>query len=165
MDRLRELQTLVAIINTGDLAGAARRLNRSPPSISRDLADLERRAGATLAERSTRSCRPTPAGMRVAEDARPLVASYAEAIGQAAGDASEPRGLVRVTAPITFGVNLVAPLITQFLDTRPEVTIDLQLLDRAVDLVEEDFDLGEQFSDRTSSGSASTCAGRQSCLS
>jgi hypothetical protein len=59
----------------------------------------------------------------------------------------------------------VAPLITQFLDTRPEVTIDLQLLDRAVGLVEEDFDPGEQFSDRTSSGPASTCAGRQSCLS
>ena len=141
MDRLRELQTLVAIIDTGDLAGAARRLNRSPPSISRDLADLERRAGATLVERSTRSCRPTPAGLRLAEDARPLIASYAEAIGHAAGSASEPRGLVRVTAPITFGVNLVAPLITRFLDTHPEVTIDLQLLDRVVDLVEEDFDL------------------------
>lgn len=141
MDRLGELQTLVAIVDTGSLAGAARRLNRSPPSISRDLADLERRAGAALVERSTRSCRPTPAGIRLAEDARPLIASYAEAVGHAAGDAGEPRGLVRITAPITFGVSFVAPLITRFLDAHPGVTIDLQLLDRVVDLIEEDFDL------------------------
>jgi DNA-binding transcriptional LysR family regulator len=141
MDRLRELQTLVAIVDMGGLAAAARRLGRSPPSISRDLADLEARIGASLVERSTRSCRPTPAGIRLADDARPLLSGYEEAIGQAAGEATAPRGSVRITAPITFGGSFVAPLVTAFLDIYPQITIDLQLNDRIVDLAEEDFDL------------------------
>ena len=145
MDRLRELQTLVAIVETGSLAGAARRLRRSPPSISRDLADLEARVSTGLVERSTRICRPTSAGMRLADDARPLLAGYEEAMGQAAGEAVVPRGSMRVTAPITFGSNHVAPLITAFLDEHPQIDIDLELSDRIVDLVEEDFDLAVRF--------------------
>ncbi len=141
MARLRELQTLVAIVETGSLAAAARRLRRSPPSISRDLADLEARVGTGLVERSTRTCRPTPAGTRLADDARPLLVGYEEAIGQAAGEAVIPRGSMRVTAPITFGTNYVAPLVTVFLDLYPQIDIDLELTDRIVDLAEEDFDL------------------------
>lgn len=141
MDRLRELQTLVAIVDTGSLAAAARRLGRSPPSISRDLADLEGRVGISLVERSTRSCRPTPAGARLADDARPLLAGYEEAIEQVAGEARAPRGSIRMTAPITFGGRYVVPLVTAFLDTYPEIMIDLHLNDRLVDLAEENFDL------------------------
>ena len=141
MGRLRELQTLIAIVETGSLAGAARRLRRSPPSISRDLADLEARVGTSLVERSTRTCRPTPAGIQLAGDARPLLAGYEEAIGEAAGEAVIPRGSMRVTAPITFGNNYVAPLVTAFLDAYPQIDIDLELTDRIVDLAEEDFDL------------------------
>ena len=141
MGRLRELHTLVAIVDTGSLAAAARRLRRSPPSISRDLADLEARVGAGLVERSTRRCRPTQVGIRLADDARPLLAGYDEAIGQAAGEAVTPSGPLRVTAPTTFGGSYVAPLVTAFLDTYPGVSIELHLNDRIVDLAEEDFDL------------------------
>lgn len=141
MDRLSELQTLVAIVDTGSLAAAARRLGRSPPSITRDLADLERRIGVSLVERSTRSCRPTPAGIRLAGDARQLLSGYEEAIRQAAGEATTTRGSVRMTAPIIFGRRHVAPLVTDFLDTHPEVSIDLQLDDRTVDLTGEEIDL------------------------
>ena len=141
MDRLRELQTLAAIVDTGSLAAAARRLGRSPPSISRDLADLEGRVGIGLVEPSTRSCRPTPAGARLADDARPLLTGYEEAIEQVAGEARAPRGSIRMTAPITFGGRYVVPLVTAFLDTYPEIMIDLQLNDRLVDLAEENFDL------------------------
>ena len=141
VDRLRELQTLVGIVDTGSLAAASRRLRRSPSSISRDLADLEGRVGISLVERSTRSCSPTPAGVRLADDARPLLAGYDEAIGHVAGEARVPRGPIRMTAPITFGGRYVVPLATAFLDTYPEITIDLQLNDRLVDLAEENFDL------------------------
>lgn len=141
MGRLRELQTLIAIVETGSLAAAARRLRRSPPSISRDLAHLEARIGTGLVERSTRMCRPTSAGNRLADDARPLLAGYEEAVGQAAGEAVVPRGSMRVTAPITFGSSYVAPLVTAFLDDYPQIDIDLELTDRIVDLAEEDYDL------------------------
>ena len=141
MDRLRELQTLVAIVDSGSLAAAARRLGRSPPAISRDLADLESRVGVTLVERSTRSCTPTSAGWRLAEDTRPLLSGYEEAISHAAGEATAPRGSIRMTAPITFGGRFVVPLITAFLDGYSEIEVDLQLSDRFVDLADEDFDL------------------------
>jgi DNA-binding transcriptional LysR family regulator len=141
MGRLRELQTLVAIVETGSLAAAARRLRRSPPSISRDLADLEARVGAGLVERSTRMCRPTSVGTRLAEDARPLLAGYDEALGQAAGETMIPHGSMRVTAPITFGGDYVAPLVTAFLDDYSQISIELDLSDRIVDLAEEGFDL------------------------
>lgn len=141
MDRLGELRTLVAIVDSGSLTGAARRLGRSPPSITRDLADLESRVGVTLVERSSRTCRPTPVGIRLAEQARRLLGDYEAAIGEAAGAATVPRGLVRMTAPITFGQEYVAPLVDEFMDAQPGVAIDLQLLDRLVDLVEEEFDL------------------------
>lgn len=141
MDRLKELRTLLAIVDTGNLAAAARRLGRSPPSVTRDLADLEKRVGAGLVERSTRICHPTAAGIRLAEHARQLLDSYEEAIGEAAGEAVTPRGSIRMTAPITFGSDHVAPLVMDFLDAYPEIAIDLQLLDRIVDLTGEEFDL------------------------
>jgi DNA-binding transcriptional LysR family regulator len=141
MDRLTELQTLMAVVEAGSLAAAARRLGRSPPSISRILADLEQRVGAILIERSTRSCRPTPAGSLLADQARQLLISYEDAIGQAAGEITIPRGPIRITAPISFGRDHVAPLLTEFLDAYPDVSLDLHLADRVVHLVEEDFDL------------------------
>ena len=151
MDRLRELQTLLAIVETGSLAAAARRLRRSPPSISRDLADLEARVSTGLVERSTRTCKPTAAGMRLADQARPLLTGYEEAIGEAAGEAVIPRGSMRITAPITFGSNYVAPLMTVFLDDYPQIDIDLDLSDRIVDLVEEDVDLAVRIGSLTDS--------------
>jgi DNA-binding transcriptional LysR family regulator len=141
MDRLGELRTLVAIVDTGSLAAAARRLGRSPPSITRDLADLERRVGVSLVERSTRNCRLTPAGTRLAEHGRQLLSGYEEAIAEAAGEAAAPRGLIRMTAPITFGGDYVAPLVTGFMDAHAEIAIDLQLFDRVVDLAGEEFNL------------------------
>ena len=151
MDRLGELQTLIAIVDGGSLAAAARRLQRSPPTVSRDLMELERRVGSQLVERSTRHCRPTDIGLRLAEDARQLIAGYDEAIEMAVGEVAAPSGTVKVTAPVTFGIELVAPLVTQFIEAQTAIVVDLQLLDRVVDLFEEDFDLavriGSQGSD------------------
>ncbi|MET0337919.1 MAG: LysR family transcriptional regulator [Caulobacter sp.] len=141
MDRLGQLQTLVAIVECRSLTQAAKRLGRSAPAVTRDLADLERRVGAMLIERSTRRCKPTPAGLRLAERGRQLVADYEEALGQSSGEASIPAGHLRVTAPSRFGETWVAPLVLSFLDAHPAVTIDLRLTDRLVDLVQEDFDL------------------------
>jgi len=112
MDRLDELTVLVAVLDAGSLATAARRLRRSPPAVTRALAGLEKRVGARLVERTTRRLAPTEAGRHLAEQARAVLAGYADAVR----DASEAplRGSVRVTAPVVFGRRHVAPLVSGF---------------------------------------------------
>src|SRR5215475_5780718 len=81
MDRLRELAVLVAVVDHGSLAAAARRLRRSPPSVTRAIAALEERVGARLIERSTRRLAVTDAGRAFAEQARALLNAYDTAVG------------------------------------------------------------------------------------
>lgn len=142
MGRFSELQVMVAIVDCDSLIGAARRLGRSPPSITRILSELEERVGLKLVERSTRRCQPTDAGRRLADHARHILSGYDDAISEAAGDATEPRGLIRVTAPLVFGRRHVAPSVSRFLDDHRAIAIDLQLADRVIDLHEENFDIG-----------------------
>lgn len=141
MDRLDELRVLVAILDGGSLAAAGRRLRLSPPAVTRALAGMERRLGVRLLERTTRRAAPTEAGRRLGVQARGLLASYEEAIAEAAGEVAAPRGRLRVAAPLVFGRRHVAPLVAEFLDARPAVTAELQLSDRPVDLVEEGVDV------------------------
>src|SRR5215470_4328002 len=139
MDRLQELAVLVAVVDHGSLAAAARRLRRSPPAVTRALAALEGRVGTRLVERSTRRLSVTEAGRAFAERARALLNAYESAIGGLAGNPF--RGLLRVTAPLQFGRRHVAPLVTGFLDTYREMRIELVLNDRNLDLIEEGIDV------------------------
>jgi DNA-binding transcriptional LysR family regulator len=139
MDRLQELAVLVAVVDHGSLAAAARRLRRSPPAVTRALAALEDRVGARLIERSTRRLSVTDAGRVFAEQARALLNAYDTAVG---GLVDTPfRGLLRVTAPLQFGRRHVAPLVTEFLNTYREIQLELILNDRNLDLVEEGIDV------------------------
>lgn len=149
MDRLTELQTLLAVTEAGSLAGAARRLGRSAPAVTRILAELEARVGVTLVARTTRSCRPTEAGERLADQARRLLADYQEAVEAAGGAATAAKGTVRLTAPLVFGREHVAPRLSGFLDAHPEIALDLHLVDRVVDLDEEGFDLALRIGELT----------------
>lgn len=139
MDRIDELVVFVAIMETGSLAGAARRLRRSAPAVTRTLALLEDRVGARLIERTTRRLAPTEAGRALAEQARTILADYEAAM---AGAAEAPvRGLLHVTAPVQFGRRHVAPLVASFLDSHDQIQIELTLSDRVVDLIEEGADV------------------------
>ena len=138
MDRLDELQILVAILDTGSMAAAARKLGRSAAAVTRVLGALEVRAGARLLERSTRRLTPTESGLRLAEQARRLLADYDAALLPAGADT--PRGLLRVAAPHVFGRRHVAPVVTRFLAAHAEVQVELLLSDRNVDLIEEGVD-------------------------
>jgi len=140
MDRLDELAVFVAIVDAGSLAEAARRLRRSPPAVTRCLAALEDRLGARLIERTTRRLAPTDAGRRLAEEARRLLADYAEAV-RAAGGEGPLRGRLRITAPVMFGQRHVMPLVVSFLQAYPEVTVDVLFSDSNVDLIEEEVDV------------------------
>jgi len=138
MDRLDELQVLVAILDSGSMAAAARKLGRSPAAVTRVLGALEVRAGARLLERSTRRLTPTEAGLRLAEQARRLLADYEAAL--LPEDAGAPRGLLRIAAPNVFGRRHVAPVVTRFLAAHPDIQVELLLSDRNVDLIEEGID-------------------------
>ncbi len=152
MDRLDELRLIVAILEGGSLAEAGRRVGLSPPAVTRALAVLEDRLGVRLLERTTRRLAPTEAGQRLADHARRLLADYAEAMAEAAGEGAAPRGRLRVAAPLVFGRRHVAPIVTDFLDAQPAVTAELQLSDRPVDLLEEGIDVALRIGDLPESG-------------
>ncbi len=139
MDRLDELAVLVAVVEQGSLVGAARRLRRSPPAVTRALAALEHRVGARLIERTTRRLSPTEAGRALAEDSRALLSGYEEAVTDISP--APVRGLLRVTAPVQFGRRHVAPLLTAFLREFPDSQVELVLHDRYLDLIEEALDV------------------------
>jgi DNA-binding transcriptional LysR family regulator len=139
MDRLDELATFVAIIETGSLVAASRRLRRSPPAVTRALSALEDRMGLRLVERTTRRMAPTEAGNALADRARTLLANYDEVLM----DASQApvRGALRITAPVQFGRRHVAPIVSAFLNEYPDVRVELSLNDRNLDFIEEGLDL------------------------
>jgi len=139
MDRLSELSVLLAVIDCGSLAAAARRLRKSPAAVTRALAALEMRVGTRLIERSTRSLAVTDAGRAFAERARVLIGEYEAAVGASAGTAL--RGLLRVTAPLQFGRRHLAPLVIGFLESNPEMKIELVLNDHNLDLIEDGIDV------------------------
>jgi DNA-binding transcriptional LysR family regulator len=142
MDRLDQLVVFTAIVDEGSLAAAARRLRRSAPAVTRSLAALEELVGLRLVERTTRRLAPTGAGLRLAERARQLLAEYADAVGKEKESRDAPLdGLLRITAPSTFGRWHVTPLAASFLRAHPGVRIELVLTNHNLDLIEERLDV------------------------
>jgi DNA-binding transcriptional LysR family regulator len=139
MDRFDELQIFIAILETASLSGAARRLRRSAPAVTRALAALEERVGARLIERTTRRLAPTEAGMRLAEMARKVLADYDDAIREE--EQATLRGRLRVTAPLVFGRRHVTPAMIAFLDLHPALQVEIVLHDRNLDMIEHGLDL------------------------
>lgn len=139
MDRLDELTIFLEVLNHGSLSGAARKLRRSAPAVTRAIASLEQRFGARLVERTTRRLAPTEAGVQLAERAAKVLASYNEAVQDTAE--TQLKGLLRVTAPVLFGRRHIAPLVIQFQDLHPEIQIELLLSDRNLDLIEQGIDV------------------------
>ena len=153
MDRLDELVILTAILDAGSLAGAARRLRRSPPAVTRLLAALEQRVGARLVQRTTRQLTPTQAGRRLAAQARQLLADYRQAVGGVKESKETPlAGLLRITAPSLFGRLHIAPIISSFLNAHPGVRVELVLANRNRDLVEEGLDIAVRIGPLTEAG-------------
>jgi DNA-binding transcriptional LysR family regulator len=140
VDRIEDIEVFAEVAGQGSFVAAARRLNRSPTAITRAVADLEARLGVRLINRTTRAVSLTDAGERFLAGARRVLADLAEIEQAAAGFGVAPRGELSVTAPILFGRLHVLPIVTQFLEKFPDVTVRLMLLDRPVDLVEEGID-------------------------
>ncbi len=140
MDRLDELEVFIAILDSGSLIGASRKLRRSAPAVTRALGALEERVGTRLIERTTRHLVATEAGLRLALHARRVLADYEETVQE---DVSAPlRGVLKVTAPVVFGRRHVAPIVNSYLDLYPEMRVELVTNDRNLDLIEEGIDVG-----------------------
>lgn len=150
MDRIDELAVFVAVLEAGSLAAAARRLGRSPPAVTRILGTLEGRVGTRLIERTTRKLAPTEAGRRLAEEARRVLAAYEVAV--APEDAGVLRGTLKVTSPLVFGRRHVTPVVSSFLDAHPELSAELLLHDRNLDLIEEGLDAAVRIGPLADSG-------------
>jgi DNA-binding transcriptional LysR family regulator len=143
MDRLREIETFVRIVERGSLTAAADALNISLPTVVRMLATVEKRLGARLLQRTTRRIALTNEGREFYERGRRILAEVEDA--EAHLSAAVPRGLLRITAPILFGRMHVQPLVQEFMRKYPEVTVEFLMSDRNIDLVEEGMDLGVRF--------------------
>lgn len=136
------MRLVVAIADRGSLTAAAEALDTSPPTVVRALAALERELGVRLFDRTTRRLSPTDEGREYAERCRRVLADVEEAEASVAAKQGEPSGTLRVTAPVMLGRLHVAPLVADFLAAHPRVRVELTLLDRTVDLIEEGLDLG-----------------------
>ncbi|MDG0025852.1 LysR family transcriptional regulator [Trinickia sp. Y13] len=141
MDRIDAMKVFVAALDEGSLAGAGRRLGRSPAAVSRAIAFLEAHTGTALLYRTTRTVRLSEAGERYAQACRRILSDLEEADLLAANAHSEPRGLLGVTAAVAVGEEVLSPIVDAFLDRHPDVSIRLHLLDRPVSLIDEGIDL------------------------
>ena len=141
MDRFHLMSTFVAVVDCQSFAGAARKLNLSAPAVTRAIAELEERLGVQLLTRTTRVVRVTDAGAVYADDCRRILAEVAEADAAASGARTDARGHLIVTAPVLFGRMRVAPVVTAYLRTYPDVTASCWFIDRVVNVVDEGVDV------------------------
>lgn len=142
MDRLSLMTVFVAVAEEQSFAGGARRLNMSPPAVTRAIASLEARLKVRLLTRTTRHVRVTEAGQRYLQDARHILAEVDEADEAVAGINGEPKGHLAVTAPVLFGELFVMPGIVDYLGHYPEMEVSALFLDRIVNMLEEGLDVG-----------------------
>jgi DNA-binding transcriptional LysR family regulator len=141
VDRLSAIQVFAQVVESGSFAKAAARLALSTSAVSRHVADLEAHLQTRLLHRTTRRVSLTESGRGFYERAVQLLADLEEAEQEASSAAIVPRGTIRLTTAVNFGVRHVAPAIAAFLARYPEVGFDVSLSDRVVDLVDEGFDL------------------------
>ncbi|WP_424139156.1 LysR family transcriptional regulator [Roseomonas chloroacetimidivorans] len=135
------MKLFVASVESGSLSGAARQTGLSLSSVSRHLTGLEERLGVRLLIRSTRMLAPTDAGQMYYAAAKRLLAEVDEVERSLTAGAAAPVGRLRVTGPTLFGRVHLLPLMARFLVAHPQVTLDISLLDRPVNLFEEGIDL------------------------
>lgn len=141
MDRFAALTVFTRVVECGSFAAAADRLAMSNSAVSRHVADLEAHLGSRLLNRTTRRLSLTESGRIFHERCVQLLADLTEAEEEVNAATAVPRGTLRLTASITFGVRHLAPAIAEFGARHPEVAFDVELSDRTVDIVEEGMDL------------------------
>jgi DNA-binding transcriptional LysR family regulator len=137
---LESIRVFLRVVELGSITSGGRDLRLTPAVASKRIKELETRLGTRLLNRTTRKLIPTEAGRLFYEQARGVVSALEDAEASIAGFSGQPRGALRVSAPLGVGQRLVAPLIPRFCDLHPEVQVRMRLSDRRVDLFEEELD-------------------------
>ncbi|MCG2582740.1 LysR family transcriptional regulator [Massilia sp. TS11] len=141
MDKLRSMEIFVGAVDTGSFSAAAERFGISAVMVGKHVQQLEQALGARLLARTTRRHTLTEIGAQYVEQCRQILAAVREAEAGAEALRSTPRGRLRISAPVSFGNAALTEAVCAYLVRHPEVSLDLDLSDRMVDVVEEGFDL------------------------
>jgi DNA-binding transcriptional LysR family regulator len=142
VDVLTAMRVFVKVTEANSYVNAADALEMSVPRISRVISDLEEHLGTRLLQRTTRRMSPTEAGRIYFDRCRQILGDIEETHSILSSNTSSMTGRLRVVAPALFAMRKLAPILTAYQQAYPNITVDLSLADRAVDLIEEDFDLG-----------------------
>lgn len=141
MDRALEMQVFCTVVEKGSFIAVVEPLGMSKAAVSRHVNALEARLGVRLLHRTTRRISLTEEGRVFYQQAREVLGLMAAAEHAVISGAQEPSGLLRINAPVSFGVQHLAPLWAEFVSRHPKVELDITLNDRVVDLVEEGYDM------------------------
>lgn len=141
MDKLNAMTTFVQIADSGSLTAAAEVLGTSPPTVVRTLAALENSLGVRLMNRTTRKVTLTDEGRHYLERCRSILSDVEDAEAALTDRQSEPKGKLTITAPVMFGKLHVRPIVTRFMKAFTQVRVELMLLDRTVNLIDEGIDV------------------------
>lgn len=141
MERIECDRMFIAVMETGSFTAAAQRLGASHGQASKLISRLERDLGVTLLRRSTRSLTPTEVGRAYYEQIRQLIANYDALNDSVRNSSNTPSGILRISAPVTFGTLQMPDLLIEFAHRYPDIELDVRFADRLVNVIDEGFDL------------------------
>ena len=141
MDRLTEMEAFATVVDQGGFTDAAKKMGISKSAVSKHVSALEARLGARLLNRTTRRVSPTEIGLAYYDRARRVLNDAGEADALVTSMQSAPSGLLRVSVATDFGVNLLSPILGEFLLEYPDITVNMVLNNRYVELISEGFDM------------------------
>ena len=141
MDRLTEMEAFATVVDQGGFTDAAKKMGISKSAVSKHVSALEARLGARLLNRTTRRVSPTEIGLAYYDRARRVLNDAGEADALVTSMQSAPSGLLRISVATDFGVNHLSPVLGEFLQEFPEITVNMVLNNRYVELISEGFDM------------------------
>jgi DNA-binding transcriptional LysR family regulator len=141
MDRLTEMEAFATVVDQGGFTDAAKKMGISKSAVSKHVSSLETRLGARLLNRTTRRVSPTEIGLAYYDRARRVLNDAGEADALVTAMQSAPSGLLRVSVATDFGVNHLSPILGSFLHSYPDITVNMVLNNRYVELISEGFDM------------------------
>ena len=150
VDRLRAFEVFATVVAKGSFTKAADALDTSPANVTRYINELEAHLATRLLNRSSRRLSLTESGTALYERCRSILDDVAEAEAIAGSATLRPKGKLRINAGVTFGIKHLAPLWPRFMKSYPEIELDIDLIDRVVDMVEEGYDLAIRVSQAAS---------------
>jgi len=159
MDKLHTIRVFIEVAKQQSFTIAAEKMGLSAPAVTRSIAALEAQLKVKLLNRTTRHVRLTESGTRFLEDAKRIIEDLEEAEAAVQGIYTEPSGTLTVTAPVLFGEKHIIPIVTEYMELNPEVSVKIMLYDRVTSLLEDELDIAIRIGHLKDSNLYSTVVG------